>query len=114
MKVLIIGATGECGIQLIRCSVTSGHTVIVFARSPQKLPPDVSSHPSITVIKGELQDEEKFKSALTAGPGDGQLVDAVMSALGPVFGQPKGAPIATALKEVLIPAMKEVGVSTCD
>ena len=77
MHLLVLGGTGPCGIQLIQQSLELNHTVVVYARSPQKLPADISTNPSVTVVQGELTDAEKLSSAM-------QGVDAVLSALGPV------------------------------
>lgn len=37
MHLLIIGATGGTGLQVIRQAVETGHRVTAFVRSPQKL-----------------------------------------------------------------------------
>lgn len=104
MRILILGGTGPCGIQLIRQSLELNHTVVVYARSPQKLPTDISANPSVTVVQGELTDAEKLSSAM-------QGVHAVLSALGPVVTSvhPSNTPLAHAYA-LIIQTMKKQDV----
>jgi len=76
MRVLIVGATGPCGILLIQESLVRGHHVVIYARSPGKLPEEIVAHERVTIITGQLGDLEPLTRAL-------QGVDAVLSALGP-------------------------------
>ncbi|TFK30723.1 NAD-P-binding protein [Coprinopsis marcescibilis] len=78
MRLLVLGATGPCGILLIREALEKypESTIVVYARSPEKLPEDLAGHKSLFIVKGLLTDAEAFSNAL-----DG--VDAVVSALGP-------------------------------
>ncbi|KAH7107710.1 NAD(P)-binding protein [Auriculariales sp. MPI-PUGE-AT-0066] len=106
MRVLIVGATGPCGILLIQDSLVHGHDVVVYARSPSRLPPDIPANDRVTVIEGQLGDAETLKRAL-------QGVDAVLSALGPPVSvksplYPSDTPIAKGYV-VLVQAMKDVG-----
>ena len=105
IRVLIFGATGPSGIQLIRETWRAypNATIVVYARSPEKLPADISSNENLVIVKGQLTDEEALTKAL-------QGVDVVLSALGPVVpGQPAGNPVATGYG-VILPIMKQVGV----
>jgi putative NADH-flavin reductase len=110
MRVVILGGTGPTGILLIEEALAAKHTVVVYARSPQKLPPHLTaqqqqqqSDPQITIVKGELEDAEALDTALSGG------VDAVLSALGPTLGNPSGTPIARGYAAV-IAAMRRAGV----
>ena len=76
MHLLILGGTGPCGIQLIQQALEVNHTVVIYARSPQKLPAHTSASPSVTVVEGQLTDKEKLSAAMSG-------VHAVLSALGP-------------------------------
>ena len=76
MHLLILGGTGPCGIQVIQQALEANHTVVVYARSPQKLPAHISANPSVTVVEGQLTDKEKLSAAMSG-------VHAVLSALGP-------------------------------
>jgi putative NADH-flavin reductase len=76
MRILILGATGPTGLSLIGEALARQHTVVLYVRSPEKLPEDISTHPAVTVVKGSLDDLPAISTAL-----DG--VQAVVSALGP-------------------------------
>jgi len=102
MRVVILGGTGPSGILLIEEALASKHKVVVYARSPQKLPTHLSEHPDITIVKGELEDPKALDAALAGA-------DAVLSALGPTFGNPSGTPIARGYAAVL-DAMRRNGV----
>ena len=102
MRVVILGGTGPSGILLIEEALAAQHTIVVYARNPQKLPAHLSKHPEITIVKGELQDVAALASAL-----DGAR--AVLSALGPTLGNPAGTPIAHGYA-VVLEAMRRAGV----
>lgn len=71
-RVLIVGATGGTGRQLLAQALERGLVVSVLVRDPGKL--DVS-HPQLTVIRGDVLDYAAVEQAV---PGH----DAVISALG--------------------------------
>lgn len=76
-RVLVLGATGPCGVLLIReCLSREGYHVVVYARTPSKLPPEFQVHDRVTIVKGQLDDVQAMTGAM-------QGVDAVLSALGP-------------------------------
>ncbi|KAL0576568.1 hypothetical protein V5O48_005400 [Marasmius crinis-equi] len=116
MRVLILGATGPVGIALTKLLIerlssenkSDGveHKIILFVRSPQKLPADVIFSPLVTVINAQLSDIDKLEEALEG-------VDAVLSALGPSVSKgpfhPSGEPLAKAYQGVL-GAMRKRGV----
>ncbi|KAF8160672.1 hypothetical protein B0H34DRAFT_795558 [Crassisporium funariophilum] len=89
MHFLILGATGPCGLLLVRktLEVYPDSTIVIFARSPEKIPEDLKNNSSITLIKGQLTDLDVLASAVEG-------VDVVLSALGPMAGHPSGNPIA--------------------
>ncbi|KAH9066964.1 NAD(P)-binding protein [Lactarius deliciosus] len=64
MRVVILGGTGPSGILLIEEALAAQHTIVVYARNPQKLPVHLSKHPEITIVKGELQDAAALATAL--------------------------------------------------
>jgi putative NADH-flavin reductase len=69
---LIVGATGGTGQQIVRQGLEAGHDVTAFVRSPAKLP----QHPRLHVVTGSLPDDEAgFAEAA-------RDKDAVISALG--------------------------------
>ncbi|PCH33258.1 NAD(P)-binding protein [Wolfiporia cocos MD-104 SS10] len=106
MHLLILGGTGPSGIKLIEEALVASHTIVVYVRSPGKLPEAIASNPSVTVIEGQLTDVEKLTAALEG-------VHAVLSALGPptktgpVY--PSNTPLAHAYA-VVIDAMEQHGV----
>lgn len=108
MRLLILGGTGPAGLQIIQQALAANHVLVILARSPQKLPNDVSTHPSVTVIEGPLTDAEVISNAVKG-------VHAVLSALGPPVGivgaltYPSNTPLAHAYSS-LIAAMKEHNV----
>jgi len=103
MRVLILGATGPSGIELVKQSLAAGHTVVLYVRSPKKVPPEFASHSSVIVVQGQLSDAEAILKAM-----DG--VNAVISALGPPVLQgityPGNTPLAHGFA-VLLDAMKK-------
>jgi putative NADH-flavin reductase len=71
-RVLIVGATGGTGRQLVAQALERGHSVTAFARDPSKLH---VQHPQLTILQGDVLD---YASVETAVRGH----DAVLSALG--------------------------------
>lgn len=48
-KVLVFGGTGPAGICLLRELLHRNHPVVVFARTPSKIPEDLASNPLLEV-----------------------------------------------------------------
>lgn len=107
MRVLILGATGGIGVLLVEEALSAGHTVVVYARSPEKLPESLQNNPQVVICKGQLDDAQALSDAM-------QDVDAVLSALGPAVSRgplhPKGEPLAHGYS-LVIRVMKERGVT---
>lgn len=108
MKVLVLGGTGPCGILLIQEALEAHHTLILLVRSPQKLPEWIQSHPSVTIVEGQLTDAELIDKTVHG-------VDAVISALGPPVTVASGItysshkPLSHAYS-LVVEAMKKHGV----
>jgi len=98
MKLTIFGATGVTGKLLVKQALEKGDQVIAYVRNPAKL--DIK-HERLTIIQGELADEEKIESALKGS-------DAVLSVLGPRGGS-KSKPLTRGM-EIIIAVMKKQGV----
>jgi putative NADH-flavin reductase len=72
MNLLILGATGRTGRELVRVALARGHQVTAYVRSPEKLG---AERASLRVERGDALDTDRLSAALA-----GQ--DAVVSALG--------------------------------
>lgn len=72
MRILIFGATGGTGRQLVEQALAQGHTVTAFARDPAKV---TIKHPNLRVAQGNMLQPATVEAAVA-----GQ--DAVLSALG--------------------------------
>ena len=72
MKLLILGATGPTGQQLVKQSLEKHHQVIALVRDPAKLN---IHHDNLSIIKGDVLDKSILTMALESN-------DAVLSALG--------------------------------
>lgn len=72
MKLLIFGATGGTGRQLVEQALAQGHTVTAFARDPAKI---TTKHANLRVAQGDMLQPASIEAAV-AGHG------AVLSALG--------------------------------
>jgi len=98
MKLIIFGATGNTGKLLVEQALAAGDQVVAYIRNPAKLN---MKNERLTIIQGELADEEKIKSALKGA-------DAVLSVLGPKGGS-KSKPLTRGI-QIIIAAMKKQGV----
>ncbi len=72
MRLLVLGASGRTGSEIVNLALTRGHEVTAFVRSPQKITPAGS----LTIVRGDPHHPESIAAAL---PGH----DAVLSAIGP-------------------------------
>ena len=72
MRILIFGAAGGTGRQLVDQALERAHQVTVFVRNPAKL---TLRHALLGVVQGDVQRAETIRAAV---PGH----DAVLSALG--------------------------------
>lgn len=104
MRFLVLGATGPAGILLVREALdTYKHcTVVIYARSPGKIPEDITSNKSIVIIEGQLDDFEEVSKALEG-------VHVVLSALGPSANHPANTPLAKGYSNI-IAGMNKHGV----
>lgn len=73
MRVLVLGATGATGMEIVRQAIARGHEVTAFVRSPEKLGIYANR---ITVKQGNVLDRSELRVV-----ADRQ--DAVLSAFGP-------------------------------
>ncbi len=72
MRILVLGATGGTGRQVVEQAIAHGLDVVVLVRDPSSLP---VSHEGLTVVPGDVTDPAAVQRAVTG-------CDAVISALG--------------------------------
>jgi putative NADH-flavin reductase len=98
MKLLIFGATGGTGRELVRQALSRGHDVTAFARHPTKLELD---HDGVTVVPGDVTDAAAVRDAV---PGH----DAVLCTIGaPALAR---TTVRTDGTRNIVAAMAEAGV----
>ena len=73
MKLLVLGATGGTGLEIVRKAIEHDHSVTAFVRSPERLK---SFHDRITVKQGDLLNSTELERVI-------QGHDAVVSGFGP-------------------------------
>lgn len=73
MKLLILGATGGIGLEIVRQAIDQGHAVTAFVRSPERLKPFAGR---IAIRQGNLLSSAELESAVAEH-------DAVLSGFGP-------------------------------
>lgn len=61
MQLLIFGATGSVGRQVVEQALEQGHQVTAFARNPEKL--DIQ-HPHLTFFQGDVMDAPAVEQAV--------------------------------------------------
>lgn len=62
MKLIIFGATGSVGRQLVQQALEAGHTVTAFTRSPGKL--KELSHSRLRVVEGDVFNQKQVMDSL--------------------------------------------------
>lgn len=98
MKLVIFGATGTVGRQVVQQALEQGHTVTAFARSLTKL--DIQ-HPQLSFVAGDVMDASAVEQAI-------QGQDAVVCVLG--SGKKLKSTIRSEGTQRIIQAMEKVGV----
>ncbi|MCX4587256.1 NAD(P)-dependent oxidoreductase [Streptomyces sp. NBC_01481] len=98
MRLLLLGATGPTGLQLVGQALDQGHHVTALVRSPEKLP---RVDGRLTVLVGDVADEQELATAAV-----GQ--DAVLSTMG--TGRSLTSDIVSRTVDALVPAMHDAGV----
>ena len=61
LRVLVIGATGGTGRQLVQQALDQGHQVTAFVRNPSKLQVE---HANLRIAKGDVLDYTSVESAM--------------------------------------------------
>jgi len=73
MKLVVLGATGGTGLEIVRRAIEHGHSVTAFVRSPERLKPFGDR---VTVQQGDLLKSDELERVI-------QGHDAVVSGFGP-------------------------------
>src|SRR5439155_19337452 len=73
MKLVVLGATGSTGLEIVRQALERGHSVTAFVRSPKRLKP---FEDRITVKQGNLLNSAELERVI-------ERHDAVLSGFGP-------------------------------
>jgi putative NADH-flavin reductase len=73
LKLLVLGATGGTGLEIVRQAIEHGHSVTAFVRSPERLKP---FQERVTVKQGDLLNSAELERAIIGH-------DAVVSGFGP-------------------------------
>jgi uncharacterized protein YbjT (DUF2867 family) len=97
MNLLVLGATGATGKQLVTQALAAGHPVRAIVRDPSKL---TTTDPRLEVIKGDVTSSAELEAALRGR-------EAVISVLGPRI---NSDPICPAVAKALVGAMGGAGV----
>lgn len=96
MKIVVFGASGRTGRELVRQGLAQGHEVTVFVRNPVAF----TGHDRLRVVVGDARDA---KAVALAIPGQ----EAVLSALGGTLGDDSLLPQSM---QAILAAMKQEGV----
>jgi uncharacterized protein YbjT (DUF2867 family) len=72
MRIVVLGATGATGKELVKQALAAGHKVVAYVRRPDV----VEQQPGLDIVAGQLEDVEAMTSAF-------QGSDAVICCVGP-------------------------------
>ena len=100
MKLLVLGATGPTGLQIVAQALAQGHEVTAFVRDPAKLP---MRHERLKTVVGALPHDADALAAALRGH------DAVISSLG-LHNALKAHHFSENNMRVLVPSMEKQGV----
>ena len=99
MKIVVFGATGGTGKQIVARGLELGHDVTAVARKPEAVQ---TKHDRLRVVKGDVLDSGSVSAAVAGA-------DAVLSAIGPADNKKPGTLISEGIKH-MISACEQAGV----
>jgi len=100
MKILVLGASGETGSEIVAQGLALGHEITALVRRPERL---TLRDPDLRLVVGDVLADPTFAAGAVAGH------DAVVSALGVRSSFRSGGLIERGLGAV-VPAMADAGV----
>ena len=101
LKLVVLGATGATGLEVVRHATERGHSVTAFVRAPDRL---AAVKTQIAVTKGDLLDSSQLAKAIEGH-------DAIISTFGPRLPVSKAdANLLERFATALTRAMKRTGV----
>ncbi|PKN93641.1 MAG: NmrA family transcriptional regulator [Chloroflexi bacterium HGW-Chloroflexi-6] len=98
MKIIVFGASGGTGQEIVKQALEAGHEVTAFVRNPAKL---AIQHPKLKMVTGDVKDTAAVENAVA-----GQ--EAVISALGPT--RPPVPGMMEKAAQNIVAAMKNAGI----
>lgn len=102
MKVVVLGATGATGLEIVGRAIEMGHSVTAFVRSPEKLLARFGDR--VDIVRGDLLNVGELKQVVRGH-------DAVLSGFGPRVPVGKGdEDVVTRFTSALTKAMRDSGV----
>jgi putative NADH-flavin reductase len=102
MKLLVLGATGGIGREILRQGLERGHAITAFVRAPERLG-DLRDR--VTVVQGDLMDANAMAKAFGGH-------DVILSAFGPTTLRP--STLRREFGRALEAAMRMSGVQRCE
>ena len=98
MHIIVIGASGGTGSEVVKQALEAGHVVTVFVRTPSKIK---MQHPNLILFDGDVMDAEAVEKAIARQ-------EVVISTLGPV--RPLVPHIMETAAKNNVAAMKKHGI----
>lgn len=90
MKIVVFGATGGTGKNVVERALADGHDVVAVARRPEA----VAARDGLVVHKGDVLEQASVTAALKGA-------DAVICAVGPSSNNKPGTLISSAVKNIV-------------
>lgn len=84
-KIVVFGAGGRAGKEIVRESLSRGHSVICVVRDPERHPGLSMLGDDLTVVAGDLTDADSVASVIAGVPGE---IAAVVNAVAPFTSTP--------------------------
>jgi putative NADH-flavin reductase len=91
MKLVVFGATGGTGKQIVTAGLAAGHEVVAVARRPEAI---ATTHDRLRVVKGDVLDAASVGAAIAGS-------EAVLSAIGPSNNKQPGTLISEGIVHIV-------------